>query len=257
MTDENFDVYNYDPVDSSSISNSWIYAITEDHEGDLWIGTKGGLNKYLTKKNRFQRIEYQTGFTFDVTHYIYDVVCLSNGNIIINTPPVISVYNPDKNRFSHFQSNLEYDGAVKDVKIPVLEDDDGRIWIGSAKGLVLFSSKTQEFSYFPFIDRNRNVVDIVNVTALFKDKEGTLWVGTTVGLFHFNSTSKRFEESGFEPTSGKIYPIVNSCIRSFLVDKSGNLIIGTEDNGLYVISHHSAKAAPFITIPLQTAGLLH
>ena len=88
---ENFDVYNYDPVDSSSISNSWIYAITEDHEGDLWIGTKGGLNKYLTKKNRFQRIEYQTGFTFDVTHYIYDVVCLSNGNIIINTPPVISV----------------------------------------------------------------------------------------------------------------------------------------------------------------------
>jgi ligand-binding sensor domain-containing protein/signal transduction histidine kinase len=254
---ETFDVYSYNPVDSNSISNNWIYAITEDHDGNLWVGTKGGLNKYLTKQNHFQRIEYQTGFTFDVTQYIYDVVCLSNGNIIINTPPVISIYNPQKNSFSHFQSKLEFDRAVKDVKIPVIEDDDGRIWIGSTKGLALFSFQTQEFSYYPFIDRNGYVVDIVNITALFKDKKGTLWVGTTVGLFNLNSVSNRFEESGFNLDSDKIYPFENRCIRAILEDKFGTLFLGTEDNGLYVLSQYSSKAATIQNYTAENSGIVY
>lgn len=254
---ETFDVYNYNPVDSNSISNNWIYTIEEDKEGNLWIGTKGGLNKYLTKKNHFQRIEYQTGFTFDVTQYIYDVVCLSNGNIIINTPPVISIYNPEENSFSHFQSNLEYDRAVKDVKIPVLEEDEEKIWISSTKGLSLFSLQTKEFSYFSFIDRNEYVLDIVNVTALFKDKKGILWVGTTIGLFNFNSASSRFEESGFNLASGKKYPFEKSCVRVILDDKFGNLIFGTEDNGLYIISQYSSKTATIKNYTSENSGIVY
>ncbi|MBT6006749.1 MAG: hypothetical protein HOG79_13600 [Prolixibacteraceae bacterium] len=254
---ETFDVYSYNPIDSNSISNNWIYAITEDHDGNLWVGTKGGLNKYLTKKNYFQRIEYQTAFTFDVTQYIYDVVCMSNGNIIINTPPVISIYNPVENSFSHFQSKLEYDGAVKDVKIPVLEDDEERIWIGTTNGLTAFSFQTKEFSYFPFIDKKGYIIGIVNITALFKDKKGMLWVGTTIGLFNFNSASSRFEESGFNLASSEKYPFENSCIRAILEDKFGNLIFGTEDNGLYVISQFSLKVATIQNYTSENSGIVH
>lgn len=254
---ETFDVYNYNPVDSNSISNNWIYAIDEDREGNLWIGTKGGLNKYLTKKNHFQRIEYQTGFTFDVTQYIYDVVCLSDGNIIINTPPVISIYNPQENSFLHFQNKIEYDGAVKDVKIPVLEDDQERIWIGSTNGLAEFSFQTKEFNYYSFVDRNGYVVDIVNVTALFKDKNGILWVGTTLGLFNFNASSNRFEESGYNLVSGKTYPFESSCVRAILEDNSGNLIVGTEDNGLYVILQNSTQAAAIYNYTTENSGIVY
>ncbi|MBV5348628.1 hypothetical protein JZU61_03070, partial [bacterium] len=89
---ETFDVYTYNPADSGSISNNWVYAIAEDTSGNLWIGTKGGLNKYLTGQNKFKRIAYQTSFTYDVTQYSYDICCLRNGQILINTPPVISIY---------------------------------------------------------------------------------------------------------------------------------------------------------------------
>ena len=88
---ETFDVFSYNPADSGSISNNWIYAITEDHERNLWIGTKGGLNRYLVTKNKFERIAYQTGYPFDLTRYCYDLLCLKNGNILINTQPLISV----------------------------------------------------------------------------------------------------------------------------------------------------------------------
>jgi ligand-binding sensor domain-containing protein/signal transduction histidine kinase len=233
---ETFDIYSYNPADSGSISNNWVYAITEDSDGNLWIGTKGGLNKYLPIQNKFQRITYQTGYTYDVTQYCYDVICLSNGNILINTPPVLSIYDPKIENFSHFQSKLEYDGAVKDVRIPVIEDSDGRIWVGSTKGLSEFSIQTKEFTYFPFFNKNGGLIREVNITALFKDKLGKLWAGTTSGMFNYNSISNRFEESWFAPPLAKKSIFENECIRAILEDKNGNLLIGTEGKGLFVIS---------------------
>ena len=143
---ETFDVFSYSPSDSNSISDNWIYAIAEDSSGDLWIGTKGGLNRYLRTQNKFKRIAYQTSFNFDVSQYCYDVRKLNNGNILINTPPLISIFNFEKKEFTHFQSRLDYDGAVKDVKIPVLEDSEGKIWIGTTTGIARFSEQTNTFS---------------------------------------------------------------------------------------------------------------
>ena len=236
---ETFDVYSYNPADTSSISNNWIYAIAEDANGDLWIGTKGGLNKYQTNKNNFKRVVYKTGFQHDVTQYFYEIVCLSNGNILINTPPVISVYDAEKDSFTHFQSKFEYDGSVKDVKIPIIEDVDGKVWVGSTKGLALFSFKTKEFSYFPFVNKDGYVVEIVNISALCKDRQGKLWVGTTAGLFSFNLVLNRFEEATFKLSSGENFSFENTYIRTILEDKNRNFNIGTENRGLFVISPNS------------------
>lgn len=254
---ETFDVYSYNPVDSNSISNNWIYAITEDIDGNLWIGTKGGLNKYLVKQNKFKRIPYQANFIYDVTQYCYDNICLSNGNILINTPPVISIFDPEKEIFTHFRSNLEYDGAVKDVKIPVIEDIDGNIWIGSTKGLSEFSLQTKEFNYFSFINKNGDFIDDINITALYKDKKGMLWVGTTLGLFNYNSKSNLFEESQFILGPHEKFSFENSCIRTILKDKNGNLIIGTEGNGLYVLSPYSRKPVTIQNYTSENSAIGH
>lgn len=247
---ETFDIYSYNPADTGSISNNWIYAIAEDKKGDLWIGTKGGLNKYLQSKNNFQRIAYQTGYKHDVTQYIYDIICLKNGNMLINTPPVITVFDTEKNSYKHYQSNIEYQGSVKDVKIPVIEDNNGRIWIGSTNGLTLFTPQTNEFSYFRFIDKNGNLVEVVNVTALFKDSSGILWAGTTNGLYRYNPGSTQFVESIFTLVNGFRFSIENTSIRTIIEDKNGNLNIGTEGRGLFVVSN---KSQNHITIQNYTS----
>jgi ligand-binding sensor domain-containing protein/signal transduction histidine kinase len=233
---ESFNVFTYNPADSGSISNNWIYAIAEDRDHNLWIGTKGGLNKYLVTQNKFERISYRTGYPIDLTRYCYDLLCLRNGNILINTPPLISVYDPVRRSFTHFQSALDYDGAVKDLRMPVMEETDSQLWIGTSKGLAGFSPLTKEFSYYSFVSKGGTLLRDVQVSALFRDKKGELWVGTTSGLFHFDAVSGRFAEVQFVVGPGKRFSFENSCIRAILEDKIGNLIIGTEGRGLYVLS---------------------
>jgi ligand-binding sensor domain-containing protein/signal transduction histidine kinase len=232
---ETFDVFSYNPVDSGTISNNWIYAIAEDPSGNLWIGTKGGLNQYLTGENKFKRIRYQTGYAHDVTRYSYDLVCLKNGQILINTPPVLSIYNPETKEFSHYENKLAYDGAVKDTKIPLLEDDD-KIWIASTNGLTRFSLESNEFDYFTFLTKNGVTLEDVNVTALFKDKKGRILVGATTGLYSYNQVSGCFEEYQVSLSTNERFSFENICVRSILEDKNGNLILGTEGSGLFVVS---------------------
>ncbi len=231
---ETFDIFSYNPEDSVSISNNWIYSVAEDSDGNLWVGTKGGLNKYLVATNKFERITYQTDFP-DITRYCYDIIRLGNGNLLINTPPVITVFDPREKSFHHYYSKLEYDGAVKDVRSPSLEDNDGKIWIGSGKGLASFSTKSNEFSYYQFSDEG-GIVGDVNISALYRDKKGNIWAGTTSGLFCYNPISNIFEASRFFIGAKGNFTFKNICIRSILEDSNGNIIIGTEGRGMFVFS---------------------
>ena len=134
---------------------------------------------------------------------------------------------------------MEYDGAVKDVKIPVIENKNGEIWIGTTTGLCRFSPDTKTFSYFDVVDKNGKKVENVNVTALFTDKNGTLLAGTTNGLYFFDSALNQFWELQFITDKLEITSFENTIIRTILADKNGNLLVGTEGRGLFVISSDS------------------
>lgn len=234
---ENFKHYRYNPTDSNSISNNWIYAISEDRHGDLWIGTKGGLHKFIRNEERFQRISYQTNQDYDVSTYIYDNLCLKNGNILINTPPVISIFNPANLQVEHYTSDFNHDASVKDVKIPVLEDKSGRIWIGNPNGLASFQTESKEFTYYRFKNRFDEEFSEANITALFQDRSETVWVGTDSGLYEVNETSNMAEEFEFVIDSDSSFYFETS-IKHILQHKNGNLFLAAERNGLYLISEN-------------------
>jgi len=250
-----FKVRTYKPDDPNSITNRWIYAIAEDKEGNLWIGTKRGLNKYYRKENRFEEIEYSIPYNIDVTEYVYDVKCARNGDILINTPPVLTICDPQTMSFRHHILPVAYDGGVGDYNIPLLEATDGKIWVGSTRGLacyIPYLNKSLVFSYDP-----ENVVSISdnNITALYQDNKGNIWIGTSNGLNRLNNdgqTFKRyFNESGNGLSPG------NNYIRAIQGDKYGNLWIATEGRGLNCMSVNAHGKAVFETFLAGNSGLNH
>ena len=225
-----FEIYSYNPSDSTSLSNSWIYSIDEDKQGNLWVGTKGGLNQWIRKEKRFRRMKYATGFANDVTDYPYDARVARNGNILVNTPPVLSVFDPKTGSFKHFTNRLPYDGSVKDNRIPLLEDREGLVWIGSTQGLACFNPRSQAFRYFIHQADDPNSISDNTITALYEDGDGNIWIGTTSGLNRYDRKTgslKKFYSDARDRQS-----LSNNFIRAIAGDPSGHIWIGTEGGGL-------------------------
>ncbi|WP_321371038.1 two-component regulator propeller domain-containing protein [uncultured Draconibacterium sp.] len=232
---QNFKVFRFHPDDSTSISNNWIYAVSEDPTGNLWIGTKGGLNKYLATEECFERIPYQTDFVPDVTMHSYDNLLLKDGRMVINTPPLISIFNFGTDTFSHYRSEASFEPAVQDVKLPVLEDRSGTIWAGCTNGISAFSFQDEDFLCYRFLTISGDTLETASTTALFQDKKHRVWAGTSTGLYCLNSERERFEEQQFRLVNGSVFSF-STCIRSIVETRSGELILGTEGNGIYVLS---------------------
>ncbi len=225
-----FEIFSYDPGDSTSISNNWIYSIDEDHDGNLWICTKAGLNQWIRGEKRFRRIRYATGYSSDLTDCPYDARVAKNGSIIINTPPILTIYDPRKKKFSHYLSALPYNGAINDNRIPLLEDHKGLIWIGSMNGLACFNPVTGKFSYFTHQANDPGSISDNAITALYEDAAGFLWAGTSAGLNRFDRKLTNFKK--FYASATDHQSLSNNFIRAIAADPSGFIWIGTEGGGL-------------------------
>lgn len=236
----NFKVYTYKPGDTTSISNNWIFGIAEDKAGNLWIGTKSGLNKYFRNEDRFDRIRYNTPYKSDITTCVYDIKCSGDGLIMINTPPVLTLLNPENGKCSHKVVPLEFDGSVKDNTIPVLQDQQGNIWTGSTRGLSCYSTYTGKIRVFVHDPQNPRSLSDNTVTALFQDVAGNLWVGTAHGLNLLDPNWKGFERY-YSGTGEQSLP--NDYIRAVLGDRFGNIWIGMEGGGLSRL-RYKAKDEP-------------
>ncbi len=251
----NFEIFSYNPTDTNTISNNWVYSINEDQEGNLWIGTKSGLNKFIRSEKRFERIYYKTSYPNDVSEYVYDAIPSGNGLVIINTPPVLTIYDSHKKEFNHYFNNLEFDGAVKDNHIPLLEDSEGLIWVGSAKGLSCFNRKEKQFTNYLRNGEDLNSISDNNITALFEDKHGDIWIGTSNGLNKYDKNTKAFVKYFNEPKNK--FSLSNNFIRAIAEDKSGNLWIGTEGSGLLKMTNSKDGKAIFEEFSSKNNGLSH
>jgi signal transduction histidine kinase/streptogramin lyase len=250
-----FEVFTYNPSDTATLANNWIYSIDEDQSGDLWIGTKGGLVKFRQKEKKFSRLSYETGLANDLSDYVYDAVAASNGNILINTPPVLTIFDPAKKSFSHHRSDLEFDAAVKDNKIPLLEDKSGLIWMGSTRGLACFNPFTRKFESTLRQGSGLNNLSDNNITALYEDATGTIWIGTSDGLNAYQKSTGTISRYFHDPADE--YSLPGNFIRAITGDSSGNLWIGTEGNGLSRMTRGKDGKAQFLNFSSEHDGLSH
>jgi len=123
--------------------------------------------------------------------------------------------------------------------------------------LTSLSLQTNQFTSYSFINKKGICSQTANVTALFNDKKGKLWVGTTSGLFTYNTTTNRLEEFQLSLESSEKFSIENTYVRAIQEDKNGNLIVGTEGNGLFVISLYSQQPVTIQNYTTENSEIGH
>lgn len=230
-----FEKYYPNSFDSTSLSHGWIYSIAEDKEGNIWIGTRKGLNKFDKKKASFEQIANSANDTSIISHKPVYGVAYHEGQLLINTPPVLSIMDVHNRHMVHYTTNIDIEKKTgsPDRGYPVLVDKQKNCWVASPKGLSRFDLSTKKFHNYFYSQNDTTSIPDNYINTLYEDKQGDLWIGTANGFCRYDLKNDKFIrfKNVFKSNS----------ILSILQDSNGNFWFGTFNGGLNVATFDNKK----------------
>ncbi|MFZ4544060.1 MAG: two-component regulator propeller domain-containing protein [Saprospiraceae bacterium] len=218
-----FSKFTHNSSDPASISSDSISAITEDHLGNLWVGTYAGVELLDRKTGKFTHYASIAG---DNTSLINNKVrCIfedKKGQLWVgcaNRPFWMSVdpqqfasgalHRFDRNTGKFMRFYVE-GGDIKNENngiTKIYEDSRGRFWIATEQpALYLMDRNSGSFTRYHFdlrdkgplrkAKKNDRLVRIISLIS--EDKTGALWIGMSgSGLIRFDENNLRSEHFGF------------------------------------------------------------
>ncbi len=128
-----------------TLSSNEIRCIYEDKKGLIWIGTSGGLNKYVPATSKvpehFEIYSMKHGLSNDI---IQGIIEDNDNNLWIGTESGISKYNLKNNSFENYRLSNNILGNFISESVCFRRKTGDVLW-GSANGFYAFSPK--QFTY--------------------------------------------------------------------------------------------------------------
>lgn len=189
--------YLYDKSNENTISSNQVRDFVEDGNGNLWIATFTGLNKYDIKNDKFQLFtnNNQPG---DLIHSsIFSLLKDRQGTIWIGTYyGGVSYFNPESDLFSfYFDSPNDYDKLGYPFIGDMIEDRKGDIWLATeGGGLHKLDKVSKKFKRFISDQSDYNSIASSNLQCIAYDSlRNVIYMGSYVGgLISYNIDRGRF-----------------------------------------------------------------
>ena len=191
-----------DPQNPKSLCDNIVWAITEDDDGNIWIGGHGGGLSILPAKEKnkpspeFINFEHIQGDTSSLSNNTINTFCQDNeGTMWIGTSAGLNKVILNKNNFRDINANtilkfVSYhvnNGFPSEGIIGIVEDNSGNLWISTSNGLSKFDSKKETCINYDVTDGLQGNEFWHN--AYFKDQEGRLFFGGQNGFNAFYADS--------------------------------------------------------------------
>ena len=192
------------------LGGSKIQGLFADREGALWIGTNGGLARWVNGK--VERLPVTDPLA---TASVLAIMEDHEGDLWVGTETG-GLHILRDQRFKTYGAR---DGLSSDAATTVVEDGTGRLWVGTNGGAlnVLRRGGAEPGAANIYAVRDVLLSDVI--LSLAAAPNGDLWVGTPDGL-------NRIRGSAVDSyTSADGLP--DDFIRSLLADADGSLWIGT------------------------------
>ena len=215
-------------VDDNGINKIKVVSVfLEENNGNLWIGTEGGgLHYYNQQKDNY--IHYTSSNNNSIAgNNIKSLAKDEIGNLWIGTFSGLSCLNIKTQQFTNYYSKKGFSNSINNNQVhAIYVENPGKIWIGTnGGGLQIFDPVSCNFFNIPWLEREK-------INTIFVDKFNRLWVGSQDGIRCIDKiTLKEINISGIlrEYKSSIIY------VNIITGDSSGNIWIGTQGYGLFLI----------------------
>lgn len=225
----------YSPTDG--LASNIVTSICENKEGDLVVGTMGGLSIF-NKKNGFTNFYYDKNNPGGLSsNKIKSVFSDKKGNIYIGTEDGgINFLAAGENTFHKYRTEDKNSYSPTDNNIfSFYEDNSGNLWVGANKGLNKIK-KMKKFDIFLGAE-SKELFSGAYIWAIMEDFDNNIWAGTDQGLFRINNESGKIKKITGAIAKDKIE---EKIIYSLSQDKAGNIWIGS-NSGLYCLDIKTNK----------------
>ncbi|MFH2001346.1 MAG: two-component regulator propeller domain-containing protein, partial [Planctomycetota bacterium] len=236
-----FTRYGPDPNNPDNLNDDIVNAVYVDHNGDVWVGTKNGLNLFDRSKNGF--IVYKNDSNDPASLSDDDVRCILEdrfGTLWVGTRNGgLNKFDPSTKKFIRFQYDPENPDSLSDNRLfCIMEDSSGLLWLGTrGGGFNRFDPVSGNFSRFTEEDGLPNNV----VYGIIEDDRGMLWLSTNNGLAAFDPNTKRFRT--YDVTDGLQSNEFN--FGAYFKGRDGEMYFGGL-NGFNVFHPANIKDNPYV-----------
>jgi signal transduction histidine kinase/ligand-binding sensor domain-containing protein len=150
---------------SDGLSGDIIAGLFEDREGNIWVSTSGGLDRF--RELPVTTISVKQGLSSD---YASSVIAAADGSVWVATHDGLTRWQ--KGQITIFRKTS---GLPDDVAQSLFQDDRGRVWVFTDHGLAYFND-----GRFVAV----NGVASKELYSITGDKAGNLWLSGNRGLLH-------------------------------------------------------------------------
>ena len=231
---------------ANGLSDNNFVAIAQDQQGFIWIGTWDGLNRY-------------DGYTVRVfRHDPLDPTSLPEGQVealfvdhegtlwISTWAGGLSRFDAETETFTYYPHNPVNakgtgGGAIGSKVNVIMEDRQGRLWVGTGAGAVSrFDPDGETVTYFFDDPANPDNPSHNSIRALYADTHGDLWIGTGEpfasertggGLLRFDPETGNYHRYKHDPDDEQ--SLLDDRIGAIMEDRAGTLYVGTCRSGLH------------------------
>ncbi len=226
------------------LSQASVLCGVQDHQGFIWVGTYGGLNRY-------------DGYTFKVYRATTDDSSLSDnvvrallvdreGTLWAGGGLGLDRYDREADAFVHYRHDPEDPQSLPGNEINVLlEDSRGVLWVGTSDGLC--SMKPGEPGRFTrFENQSDSPAEIKSamIMSLAEGPDGDIWIGTDVGINRMDQETGRiilhYEYDPENPES-----LANGNIRCILPVDETTVWVGISEKGLQRLDPRTGKGKTY------------
>lgn len=236
-----------------------VNAITQDHQGYMWMATNLGLIRYngLEGKKYYNKVIDSTSFeSYDIRSLFVDYL----GDVWIGAAYGLSKYSPDCDCIQQYTSVNE-DISPTDIW-SVTEDKNNNVWIGTHGG-GLFRYERESDNFTRYLHKPSDSINVVNdnINHLLVDQNNNLWIGTNSydskkgsGLILYNISTGNVKQFLHDPTNPN--SLLDNRISALYEDQQGQILIGTYKCGFHIYDPKSESLIR-IGIDADNPGQLH